>query len=43
MLFYLISRAHTIVVIEFKQTYKNEVGKEMQRVSVINLIDLAGR
>lgn len=36
------SRAHTIIEIQFKQTYTNEVGKEMQRISIINLIDLAG-
>ena len=37
------SRAHTIVEITFKQTFKNASGNMMQRVSVIDLIDLAGR
>ena len=36
------SRAHTIVQLCFKQTFKNETGSLMQRESVINLIDLAG-
>ncbi len=36
------SRAHTIVELTFKQTFKNETGKLMQRESIINLIDLAG-
>lgn len=36
------SRAHTIVEICFKQTFKNETGQEMQRESIIDLIDLAG-
>ena len=36
------SRAHTIVELNFKQTYKNAAGNMMQRQSVINLIDLAG-
>lgn len=36
------SRAHTIVELCFKHTYKNETGSVMQRESIINLIDLAG-
>lgn len=36
------SRAHTIVELNFKQTFNNESGSRMQRESVINLIDLAG-
>jgi len=36
------SRAHTIVELVFKQTFKNESGNLMQRESIINLIDLAG-
>lgn len=36
------SRAHTIVELVFKQTFKNETGNVMQRDSIINLIDLAG-
>lgn len=36
------SRAHTIVELVFKQTFKNESGSLMQRESIINLIDLAG-
>jgi hypothetical protein len=36
------SRAHTIVELVFKQTFKNEKGNLMQRQSIINLIDLAG-
>lgn len=36
------SRAHTIVELTFKQTYKNAEGNMMQRMSVIDLIDLAG-
>lgn len=36
------SRAHTIVELIVKQTYKNDKGSLMQRVSVIDLIDLAG-
>ena len=29
------SRAHTIIEVQFKQTYTNDVGKEMQRISVM--------
>lgn len=36
------SRAHSIVELVFKQTFKNEKGNLMQRQSAINLIDLAG-
>jgi kinesin family protein 1 len=36
------SRAHTIVELVFKQTFKNESGNLMQRMSNINIIDLAG-
>ena len=38
----IFSRAHTIVELIVKQTFKNQQGNLMQRVSVINLIDLAG-
>ena len=37
------SRAHTIVAINFKQKTKNTDGQMMQRTSIINLVDLAGR
>ena len=36
------SRAHTIVVINLVQKYKNDSGKEMAKSSIINLVDLAG-
>ncbi len=36
------SRAHTIVELVFKQTFRNESGNLMQRQASINLIDLAG-
>lgn len=35
------SRAHTVIMIEFKQITKFQ-GKAAQKLSVINLIDLAG-
>lgn len=38
----VLSRAHTIVELTFKQTFKNEKGNVMQRQSVIDLVDLAG-
>ena len=38
----VFSRAHTIVELTFKQTFKNEKGNVMQRQSVIDLVDLAG-
>ena len=37
------SRAHTIVGIKFTQKSKNEAGKEMEKRSLINIVDLAGR
>lgn len=37
------SRAHTIVAITFVQKTKNELGQNMSKTSVINLVDLAGR
>ena len=37
------SRAHTIVAVTFTQKSKNEVGQNMSKTSVINLVDLAGR
>ena len=40
---YLFSRAHTIVGITFIQKQKNEAGKETAKTAVINLVDLAGR
>lgn len=37
------SRAHTIVGIRFIQKSKNDAGKEMEKKSLINIVDLAGR
>jgi len=37
------SRAHTIVAIQFVQKTKDERGKGLQKTSIINLVDLAGR
>ena len=37
-----ISRAHTIIELVIKQTFKNDNGSIMERRSVIDLIDLAG-
>ena len=36
------SRAHTIVKIKFTQKSINAVGVEMEKTSVINLLDMAG-
>lgn len=38
----IFSRAHTVVELVFKQTFKNENGTVMQRSSLIKLVDLAG-
>ena len=35
------SRAHTIIMIEFKQIISNE-NRKIERLSVMNLVDLAG-
>ena len=37
------SRAHTIVALTFTQKTQNPDGRRMQRTSIINLVDLAGR
>jgi len=39
----IFSRAHTIVAIQFVQKTKDERGKGLQKTSIINLVDLAGR
>ena len=36
------SRAHTLVMITFDQIYKNKMGRDTKKSSVINLVDLAG-
>ncbi|EGR29233.1 kinesin motor domain protein [Ichthyophthirius multifiliis] len=36
------SRAHTIIVIEFKQTETKDNNRKFEKLSVINLVDLAG-
>lgn len=37
------SRAHTVVGVTLTQKRKNEAGEETAKVSLINLVDLAGR
>ena len=39
----VLSRAHTIVAINFIQKGKNEAGQMMTKTSIVNLVDLAGR
>ena len=41
--FQIKSRSHTIDELKFKQLYRNKNGALMQRLSIINLVDLAGR
>ena len=40
---YFISRAHTIVAINFVQKTKDDKGKGLTKTSILNLVDLAGR
>ena len=40
---FFISRAHTIVAINFVQKTKDEKGKGLTKTSILNLVDLAGR
>ena len=42
-MYFIFSRAHTIVGITFVQKQKNEAGKETAKTAIINLVDLAGR
>ena len=39
----ICSRAHTVVGVTLTQKRKNEAGEETAKVSLINLVDLAGR